>query len=55
MKKFRTTVSVIITAAAGVIGFFAGAALDNAFGGAILLSLIAGIACIVYTLDNPEK
>ncbi len=37
------------------IGFFAGSALDNGFGGAILLSMIAGIACVVYTSDNTNK
>lgn len=52
MKKFRTYAAIIIMALAGTVGFFAGAALENAFGGAILLSLIAGIACVVYAIDN---
>ena len=52
MKKFRTIVSLIAMALAGVVGFFIGSALKNAFGGAILFSLIAGIACVVYTVDN---
>lgn len=54
MKKCRTIVSLIAMAAAGVAGFFIGAALDNAFGGAVLLSMIAGIACVVYTVDNRD-
>ena len=54
MKKFRTAVSVLLMAVAGLAGFFIGASLDQPFGGAILFSMIAGIACIVYTIDNPE-
>lgn len=55
MSKFRTVVSVIIMIIAGFVGFIAGAFLDNAMGGAILFSMISGIACIIYTLDNPRK
>lgn len=40
---------------AAIVGFFAGSALDNGFGGAILLSMIAGFACVVYTSDNTNK
>ena len=52
MKKFRTAGAVIIMALAAVIGIFAGAALGDAVGGAILLTLIAGTGCIVYAIDN---
>ena len=55
MNKFRTVVSLIIMIIAGIIGFFAGAALDEGLNGAILFSLIAGIGCIIYTIDNQEK
>ena len=55
MKKFRTLVSLIAMVLAGVVGFFAGSALENAFGGAILFSMIAGIACVVYTIDNQSE
>ena len=57
MKKFKTVGSVIIMAIAAVVGFFIGSAVsgsDGGFGGAILLALISGIACIVYALDNRE-
>ena len=54
MKKFRTVVSVIIMLLAGILGFFAGAALGDSFGGAILFSMIAGIACVIYAIDNRE-
>ncbi len=52
MKKFRTAVSVLLMVLAGLAGFFVGAAMNDAMGGAVLFSMIAGIACVVYTLDN---
>ena len=55
MNKFRTVVSLIVMVIAGVAGFFIGSALENAFAGAILFSLIAGIACVVYTVDNRDE
>jgi len=55
MKKFRTICSIIIMILAGIVGFFVGSSLDNSFEGAILFSVIAGIACIIYTLDNREE
>ena len=54
MRKFRTVMSVIVMVLAGIIGFFAGAALGDSFGGAMLFSLIAGIACVIYAMDNRE-
>ena len=54
MKKFRTVVSLIIMLIAGVIGFFLGTTLNEAMLGAILFSMISGIACIVYAIDNKE-
>lgn len=54
MKKFRTVASVIIMVLAGIVGLFAGAALNDMMGGAILFSVIAGIACVVYAIDNHE-
>ena len=55
MKKFRTAASVITMLIAGTAGFFIGAALDNAMGGAFLFSMIGGSACVLYTIDNQEK
>ena len=54
MKKFRTVMAVVVMAAAGIAGFFGGAIMKEAMSGAILFSMIAGIACIVYNLDNRE-
>ena len=44
-----------ITSIAAIAGFFIGATLDEAMGGAILFSMIAGIACIVYNIENREE
>ena len=54
MKKFRTAVSATIMVFAAIIGFFAGAQFGDAFGGAILCTLIAGISCLVYVTYNKE-
>ena len=55
MKNYRTVACVIIMAIAAIAGFFIGATLDEAMGGAILFSMIAGIACIVYSIENREE
>ena len=55
MKKFRTVASIIAMIVFGIIDFFVGALVESAIGGAILFSMIAGFACIVYTLDNREE
>ena len=54
-REFKTVVSVIIMVIAGIVGFFVGAAFDEALNGAILFSMITGIACIIYTIDNREE
>lgn len=55
MKKFRTVVSVIIMVIAGIVGLYLGADFNEALSGAILFSMIAGIACVVYAIDNLDK
>ena len=54
MEKFRTVISVITMVIAGIAGFFIGSFINEAMNGAVLFSVIAGIACIVYTIDNHE-
>ena len=54
-RKFRTAVSLIVVLLSGAAGFFIGAALGNAWGGAICFSMIAGIACVVYAVDNRDE
>ncbi len=55
MKKFRTIVSVIIMVLSGLVGLFVGVSLDCGLQGAILFSMIAGIACIIYAIDNRDE
>ena len=47
MKKYRTVACVIIMVIAAIAGFFIGATLDEIMGGAILFSMIAGIAFLL--------
>ena len=54
-RKFRTAVSLIVMALSGAAGFFIGAALGDAWGGPICFSMIAGIACVVYAVDNRDE
>ena len=52
----RSTAALVIMIVAGIAGYFAGAFLGSALDGAILFSLIAGLACIVDAIDagNPK-
>ena len=52
MKKGRTVAAVLLMLVCGLMGLFLGAFLGDAVGGIIAGVLIAGIACIVYTVDN---
>lgn len=42
-------------ALASSVGFFVGASVNDSMGGAIVFSMIAGIVCVVYTLDSREE
>ena len=42
-------------ALAGSVGFFVGASVNDSMGGTILFSMIAGIVCVIYTLDSREE
>lgn len=51
----KTGWAVAITASAAVIGFFVGAGLNDAFGGATVFALIAGVGCIVNAIDDRRE
>lgn len=55
MKTFRTAASIVVMIIAGATGFLVGSALNEGMNGAILFVLIAGIACIIYAIDNQEQ
>ena len=42
MRLFRMIISIFVMLIAGLIGFFVGIRIDEAMGGAILFSVIAG-------------
>ena len=53
MRLFRMIISIFYDADwCGLIGFFVGIRIDEAMGGAILFSLIAGIACVIYDRES---
>ena len=52
MKKFRTATAIIIMVISAFAGFIVGAFLNDSMGGAILFTLIAGFACMIYATDN---
>ena len=51
----KTICSLMVMIIAAFLGFFLGIPLGSGIGGAILLSLIAGIACIVYAIEQVGK
>lgn len=51
----KTGWAVTITASAAVIGFFIGAFLNDAFGGATVFALIAGVGCIVNAIGDLKE
>ena len=51
----KTIGSLMVMIIAAILGFFLGIPLGSGIGGAILLSLIAGIACIVYAIEKASK
>lgn len=51
----KTVGAVIIMAIAAFVGLFLGAYLNDVMGGMLLLTLIAGIACIVYAIEKTHK
>ncbi|MBQ8026387.1 MAG: hypothetical protein IJ259_08245 [Oscillospiraceae bacterium] len=55
MNKTRTMVALLLMVFAALIGFYVGSWLQAGMQGAILFSMIAGIACIVYTIDNRDR
>lgn len=51
----RTIISVVIIIAASVIGFFMGAGMNQAMGGAALFASIAGFACTIQAIESRKK
>ena len=51
----RTKISILVMVIAALIGFFFGAGMNEAMGGAILLSMITGFACTISAIEKNKK
>lgn len=47
-------IAIIVMVIAAAAGFFAGAFLGDAMGGAILFALITGIGCIIRAIEETK-
>ena len=48
----RVMISIILMIIAALVGFFFGAGMNEAMGGAILLSMITGFACTINAIEK---
>lgn len=51
----QTVLSTVIIALAAFAGFFMGAGMNEAMGGAVLLAVIAGFACTIRAIERSKK
>ena len=51
----RAKISVILIVIAALVGFFFGTGMNEAMGGAILLSMITGFACTISAIEKNKK
>ena len=51
----RTMISIILMVIVALIVFFFGAGMNEAMGGAILLSMITGFACTINAIEKNKK
>jgi len=51
----RTFISIVIIIIAAAIGFFMGAGMNQAMGGAILCATIAGFACTIQAIESKKN
>ena len=52
MKIIGSSVVIILAA---IVGLFLGAAMNDGLSGSILLAVIAGFVCVIYTIENSGK
>ena len=51
----RTIISIILMVISALVGFFFGAGMNEAMGGAILPSMITGFACTISAIEKNKK
>lgn len=55
VSVMRTMISSVIIVIAAVIGFFMGAGMNQAMGGATLFATIAGFACTIQAIESRKN
>ena len=51
----RAKISIILIVIAALVGFFFGTGMNEAMGGAILLSMITGFVCTISAIEKNKK
>ena len=51
----KTIGSAIVIILAAIVGLFLGASMNDGLSGSILLAVIAGFVCVIYTIENSGK
>ena len=55
VSVMRTMISSVIIVIAAVIGFFMGAGINQAMGGATLFATIAGFSCTIQAIESKKN
>ena len=57
LKKYVEEIlsSAVVIILAAIVGLFLGAAMNDGLSGSILLAVIAGFVCVIYTIENSGK
>lgn len=53
--NMKTIDSAIVIVLAAIVGLFLGAAMNDGLSGSILLAVIAGFICVIYTIESSGK
>lgn len=53
--NMKTIGSAIVIILAAIVGLFLGTAMNDGLSGSILLAVIAGFVCVIYTIENSSK
>lgn len=53
--NMKTIGSNIVIVLAAIVGLFLGAAMNDRLSSSILLAVIAGFICVIYTIENSSK
>lgn len=51
----KTIGSAVVIILAAIVGLLLGAAMNDGLSGSILLAVIVGFVCVIYTIENSGK